>query len=204
MLKEGSLLNKIKVKIFILVAILLICFVVNEYFKNEQKKVNKMVNKYTGEVRDKKNKISNFDNKVQAIEESLEYWQEIESKGQDFKGLKITAAKKELNRLKKKYRFSKLDVKLSKPETVKPRKGDIITTESSNIKISIHAYLDTDIYQFIYDLQNNFPGYVKINNVVIRKTEKLDISFLRKVQEQKGAYSVFSEIDFKWTEFKNL
>jgi hypothetical protein len=204
MIDERRYKNAVIVKVVISVVILGVFIFSTIYFGKGKEGYKKQNKKYSSQIRDYKFKLANFNKKTKDINKALPIWERLQEEGKDFKGLKISESRKILEELKVKYNFSKLEVKLSKPELLKKEfKGKVVGVESSNIKISISAYLDVHLFQFIEELKRDFPGYIRINSYSFTLIKEIDEDFLEEMGTKKTT-PITAEVDLDWRDLKEL
>jgi hypothetical protein len=69
---------------------------------------------------------------------------------------------------------------------------------NSAVNARIDALDDTDIYSFIYWLENGFPGQVMVNTVEIRRENEVNDVTLRQIGNGVPVVMVRGAVDFEW------
>jgi len=191
-------------KLVILLSIIVACILSNSKFSKIKSKISKQERSLKSEVSNYQSKIDSFNAKTRDITEALKTWEQLTEDNPEFHGIKISIAKKILDRLQEKYKFKYFDIKMSKPSTLdSDYKRETIATESSTIKMNIRSYSDIQIMSFIYDMSQLFPGYFKVNSYYI-KLEKDISEILIGLSEDEKVSSVYAEIECDWKQLKEL
>ena len=201
--------QKLKVIVFIKSIFSFFCIVAiiyaHSYFAKTTVKLVKKERAAKSESIKIQNSIDNFNAKTQDIAAALNTWDELTSNYESFQGLKISTARTIIEGLKQKYKFAYIDINMSKPELLAGEyQKDDIAVEYSTIKIKLRALSDVQIYSFIFDLQDLFPGYLIFNSYFIRSENKLDARFISNLTLDSDAASVSANIELNWRELKEL
>jgi hypothetical protein len=69
---------------------------------------------------------------------------------------------------------------------------------NSNVKLSIEALDDIDVFSFIEILKAEFPGYVQFQSVNITRNESLDAATLNKIGSGTPVSLVKADVNFLW------
>lgn len=68
----------------------------------------------------------------------------------------------------------------------------------SPIRIGIEAMDDVDIYNFIYWMENSFPGHIMLDNLHVTKTRDLDEVSLRQIGAGVPTPLIKADLAFSW------
>lgn len=74
--------------------------------------------------------------------------------------------------------------------------GHIVIDSPVNIKVK--ALDDYDLYNFIYWMENAFPGFVVLNNLKIERKMDIDAVSLRQIGSGKTEALIEADIEFGW------
>lgn len=66
------------------------------------------------------------------------------------------------------------------------------------VKITVDAMDDLDIYNFIYWVENSFPGHAGMTNIVIDRRLDIDETTLKQIGNSIPTVLVSATIDFSW------
>ncbi len=69
---------------------------------------------------------------------------------------------------------------------------------SSPVKITISSYDDSDIYRYLYIMENKFPGHLSINNMTIKRVSDVSGPALRAIATGGNPVLVTANVDLSW------
>lgn len=69
----------------------------------------------------------------------------------------------------------------------------------SAISVDIDSFDDVDFYEYIFLLKNELPGYVKINELVLKRERNLSGTLLRQIASGENPKMVSAKINATWT-----
>jgi|TARA_R110000868_G_scaffold320170_2_gene581122 hypothetical protein len=69
---------------------------------------------------------------------------------------------------------------------------------NSNVRLSIEALDDIDVFSFIEILESEFPGYVQFQSVNITRHEELNADTLKKIGSGTPVSLVKADVSFLW------
>lgn len=77
-------------------------------------------------------------------------------------------------------------------------KKDTLEGITSNVTLKFDAMTDEQIYRFLQDIEDNFPGYIKVTSFAIEKKHDIDDSILRSAGQGNFPKLVSGELHFSW------
>jgi len=154
------------------------------------------------------NKLNALNKKVSDVKEATKLWQRLNEKNKKREGLKIDSIKKILDDLKKRYKLvqTDADIDLSTPVEL----ADIYKTETTVVvasKVTLKFRTITDEYAFSYvdALMKELPGYVKIQNLLLTRTNTpLTDDLLQRISKGEIPELVEGSITFDWRDLKDV
>jgi len=102
-------------------------------------------------------------------------------------------AQKKSQVLRAKYDVSPYATK-SSPHITQPS----LKWVNSNVKLSIEALDDIDVFSFIEILEDEFPGYVQFQSVNIKRNAELDTETLKKIGAGTPVSLIQADVNFLW------
>lgn len=69
----------------------------------------------------------------------------------------------------------------------------------SPVNITVQAFDDLNIFQYIYILRENFPGYLSIDKFSLSRPRDVDANFLRDITLQEGAAPLQASLEMTWS-----
>lgn len=201
--------KKLKILVFVKGAILtfLISSIVFSHFYFAKKK-SKFVNlekSAQSALFSIESNIDSFNAKTKDIAAALATWEDLTNETESFTGLKISVARNIIESLKETYKFNKIDINMSKPELSQSEYiGDAVGSEFSKIKIIVKSSTDIQLYYFIYELRDLFPGYLVFDSYSIKSERPLDQNFLLNLDKNPNLSSINANIELTWQALKEL
>ena len=202
MINEQKIKIIISIKAVILIITLIALFSSSLYMKKVKLYLIKKEKKLDESNRLISIKIKEFNAKTKDVESLLSTWKKLTIEGENFQGLKIQNSKEVIDKLKIKYRFKDISIKLSKPKI--SQAGKIFAVESSVVNVVIKSYLDIHILQFMEALRSEIPGYVEIIDYKINLDSSIDNDFFRKMNNGADLFPISATINFNWSDLKKL
>lgn len=151
-------------------------------------------------------KLQNLNKKTLEFAEIVKVWEGMSESQKSLQGLRsrINQAKDLIDALEKDYSLQ-TTTSFSKPKEL----GDEFATGttvvvSSDVNISVKAYSDADIFNFVHALTNDFPGYVQVRTFKIKRDNQVSKPVLRQIAAGKDSYLVDAEVAFVWYDLKEI
>ncbi len=72
---------------------------------------------------------------------------------------------------------------------------------ASPIEIKIEAFNDTNVYNYLEMVEDNFPGHVQVNKIVMKRKREVTPVILRAIGDGANVALVAAEIQLTWRTF---
>lgn len=157
--------------------------------------------KESREVNAVRGKISNIKQQIDESGHSMKTYEKIrELKTTGDFTIDRKKAKIYLSDLRNKYRLSSLSMTVSPEEGVNdPRLKSIeVDARKTQISLTFGGMSDTHLLSFIQDLRASMPGFVKIDQLTLKRDKALDVTVYRQVSRGSTPEVVSGELIFTW------
>ena len=168
-------------------------------------------------------KLEGLNRRTIEFSDAVRIWDAMRDDQKQLQGLQLTKAKALLEAWQSQFKLSEVNISFSKPEDVqdatvqdagKNIKEHTGTTEggadqsglvnivSSDVTISFKALSDEYVYDFIYALQHQFPGYIRIKTFTLTQETPVTKEVIERIAQGETPPVVSGNIDFSWRDLK--
>ena len=166
-------------------------------------KENKKLNREISSIKREKN---NYSKKLGLANEYISQYEKIKTEFENERlSLNRKIVRNKLNALKEKHKIADLQVNISPAKAIaeKELKKKNIDVQTSPINISLKAFTDIDVYNFIHDLSKEMPGFVVVKTFNIYRNSDLGKNNLIAISRGSKPTIVTSDIALDWVGIKN-
>lgn len=213
-MKKEFIKKKIIVSFSILSALLLLIAACIYYRIHQEQTSKEKINKIRAEVLNLQEQKESLEEKILQIKKYKKVYKNISQKRKSTVGIRVDDINSKLKKIGEKYNVYNPDnpeslnnpqIKISFPEEMK--KGifdtDTVGMVSSSVEISFKAVSDIEAILFMYELTDSLPGYVVINNAMIKKERNYSTQDLVAISSGKSNGAVFGQLNFRWYVYTN-
>lgn len=199
--------KKIVVSLLILFLIVGIFIALIIYLSGLQEKTKQKHDWLKSNISELERKIQGLSEQALQFSEAIAIWESFDEDKQKLEGIRIVGAKNVIDTLEEKYNLSDLKPSFSRPEDIDTSKNpdmqnDLIKISSSSVSLEFAALTDEMVYNFIADLIEQFPGYVKLESVSVSRTSDIEKEHLKMVSQGDYPPLVSVKIKFLWMDMK--
>ncbi len=173
------------------------------FLTQREKKITTEINKINSDIADVKLRTTELEGKIIDTKKYKELWKKIPENQKDDRGIKMDDVNAIMNNLAEKYNITAQTIQVPLPEILKT---GIFNRKNINVAhtlatISYQAVNDIRANNFMSELINKLPGYIIINNVIIKKEKKYSSSDLIAISSGSSVGAVSVKITFDWYVF---
>ena len=201
--------KKIIVSILILFLIVGIFVALIVYLSGLQDKTKQKHDWLKSNISDLERKIHGLSAQALQFSEAIAIWESFDEEKQKLEGIRISNAKSVIDNLEQKYKLAGLKISFSKPEDIDTGKNpdmqnDLIKVSSSSVSIDFSALTDEMVFNFMSDLRDQFPGYIKLESVSVSRTSDIEKAHLKMISEGNYPPLVSAKLKFLWMDMKYI
>jgi hypothetical protein len=156
------------------------------------------------EILSTRNQIKTLETEKAAFEESSKLWDSLKLGTQSLDGLKTEEGRKVLTSLEHAYKIQKLAIELTAPQKLENPiyQTDNFYVEGSIVSLRFEAITDEYAIGFINAIMRNMPGYVRIDQVSLRKSSPLTPDTISRLSKGETVTLVSGDLTFLWQGLK--
>jgi hypothetical protein len=205
--KVTNLKKKIIVSLSLFAIILVVIISLNFYDKKSLENYSAKFSTLETEIGELETKITSSEERVSQTNKYKKLWISANSKKKNFNGIKISEINDKFTSLAEQYNITNPTITISLPEILNTGiyQLQILDVNLINCNIGFNALTDKFALDFINGFIADLPGYVVINDLLIKKDKKEGYSDqeLNQISNGKFPNLISAKVSFSWYFFKH-
>lgn len=223
-MKIKKLQHDLMIRLVIVLGILVVALGATYYLRLKVHQLEDKYHWYKSDTLAIAKKLETLNKRTLEFSDSVRVWESMTESQKKLQGLQLSKARTLLEELQNKLKLSEVNISFSKPEEVldlttpaisstqsgaKAVPGQAVVSTglekdgqmkvvTSDVSITFKALSDEFVYDFIYALEHDFPGYVQIKNFTVNREGKITKDIIERIANGDSPAIVAVTVDFVW------